>query len=536
MHKLSLYGLHSLSFQDSAKTERFKQDGYNEKKTSAYSGEKGSLRSRPHRTGIMKENPSPTRPFAFTVRRGCGIIGLAFCLSQTASPPADANTKSGGHAFSRTGNTPLVLFPGETARFPLPENHQVYVGQKSLLLLSAEDGLLTVTGKKKGQTFLRLKNKITPVYVVKRERKQQLLLLENLLKTFWGLNWSLNKESRIQITGRLYRLYDWMDLADTARKHNIPYSFYASLGDGLKAPAERFFKNLFERQNRAPPDIQWQNPPTALIPQGSQSQEAFYQKALQPFGLEPKSDPSWFAPSPVIQIETALVEISKTSFLGFGHPAPVSLQDLLNLLLSRRRGRILHHSTLSAQDGREVTIHSGGQIPFPQYNPKTGRESAGWRSHGLTLKITPKTDRQNTFRLTVRGELSQPLSGRPPSLKTQSFSGIFDLREGQVLKLLDMKKHSQGGNFTGALSLLPPGAVAEGQNYQISRVVLLRASLLKKSGGALSPSLKKKGPAAQKTSPPFQNPSLQPPKESPRKDNFFSEKPPSPPATEIGKK
>ena len=199
-----------------------------------------------------------------------------------------------------------------------------------------------------------------------------------------------------------------MDLADTARKHNISYFFHASLEEGLEEPAERIFKNLFEKQNRDPPDIQWQSPPTALIPQGSQKTEAFYRKALQPFGLEPKPDPSWFASLPVIQIETAVVEVSKTSFAGFGHLTPLSLQDLLSLLLSRRGGHVLHHSTISAQDGREVTIHSGGQIPFPQYSPETRRESAGWKSHGLTLKITPKTDRRNTFRLTVRGSFPNP--------------------------------------------------------------------------------------------------------------------------------
>ena len=89
--------------------------------------------------------------------------------------------------------------------------------------------------------------------------------------------------------------------------------------------------------------------------------------------------------------------------------------------------------------------------------------------------------------------------------------------------MLDMKKHSQGGSFTGALSFLPPGVTAEGQNYRISRMVLLRTSLLKKDGGDVSLPFKK-DPVTEKTAPPLQNPFLKPAKKPSRKGGFFSGK------------
>ena len=384
-------------------------------------------------------------------------------------------------SFSGKNDPILILTPGETVRLPLPANYRVYVGQKDLLFLHSEKGFLIISGKKEGQTFLRLKNKMYPILIVKKETKQHLLLISQLLKTFWGLDWSLD-QNQIKITGRLNRLYDWIKLAERAKENNIPYGFHATLGEGLQEPAETFFKNLFQSQrnpHKLPsPHIQWQNLPVVLIPQGSPKTEKSYQTILQPFGLAPKNDPFWFVPAIPIQIEVALMEISKTAFLALGNPSPSSLLDLINLLLSRGKGHLLHHSSLTAQNNREITIHSGGQIPFIQYNLETRGQTTRWKSHGLTLKITPRLDKKHTIRLQIRGEISSPFGSHPPSLKTQTFSGVFDVKEGQILKLLHLKKQSSGGYFNGGFSLHPLSAGMNKQKYKMSHTVLLRASLL----------------------------------------------------------
>lgn len=405
-----------------------------------------------------------------------------------SNPPSPSEKKSRSPSlsvsFSGKNNRILILTPGETARLPLPTSYRVYVGQKDLLFLHSEKGSLVITGKNEGQTFLRMKNKVYPILIVKKELKQSILLVDQLLKKFWGLEWSLD-QNQIKITGRLNRLYDWIKLAEIAKQNNIPYLFYATPGEGLKEPAEHFFKTLFDsqRENRSlpPPIIQWHTPPIAFIPQDSKDAEEFYQKILKPFGLIPKTDSFWFIPALSIQIEVALLETATNTSLAFGNPTPSSLLDLLNLLLSRGKGRLLHHSTLTAQNNRETTIHSGGQIPLTQYNLETRQQSTQWKSHGLTLKITPRLDKKNTIQLQIRGEISSPFGSHPPSLKTQTFSGVFDVKEGQILKLLHLKKQSGGGYFNGGLSLLPLSVKTDKQNYKMSQMVLLRASLLKNS-------------------------------------------------------
>ena len=405
-------------------------------------------------------------------------------IPSTSLSPSEKKSHSSSLSVSFSGksNRILILTPGEATRLPLPASYRVYVGQKDLLFLHSEKGSLVITGKKEGQTFLRLKNKVYPVLIVKKELKQSILLVDELLKNFWGLDWSLD-QNQIKITGRLNRLYDWMKLAEVAKQNNIPYLFYATLGEGLQEPAEHFFKTLFysQKENRSLPSpiIQWHNPPIAFIPQDSQDTEEFYQKILKPFGLIPETDSFWLIPALSIQIEVALLETTTNTSMAFGNPAPSSLMDLLNLLLSRGKGRLLHHSSLTAQNNRETTIHSGGQIPLAQYNLETRQQSTRWKSHGLTLKITPHMDKKNTIRLQIRGEISSPFGSHPPSLKTQTFSGVFDVKEGQILKLLHLKKQSGGGYFNGGLSLLPLSAKTDKQNYKMSQVVLLRASILK---------------------------------------------------------
>ncbi|MCY4512968.1 MAG: hypothetical protein OXB86_04700 [Bdellovibrionales bacterium] len=381
-------------------------------------------------------------------------------------------------SFSGKNDRILILSPGETTRLPLPNSYRVYVGQKHLLFLHSKNGFLIISGKKEGQTFIRLNNKIHPVLIVKKELKQHILLIDQLLKTLWGLEWSLD-QSQIKITGQLNRLYDWVKLSEKARQNNIPYLFHASLGEGLKESAESFFRQLFHSRKKTPPYIQWQNLPLVFIPQGSKEIEKFYQKTLKPFGFILKTDPVWFTPATSIQIEIAFLEITKNTSLAFGNQSPSSLLDLLNLLLSRGKGRLLHHSSITAQNERETTIHSGGQIPFTQYNLETRRQNTRWKSHGLLLKMTPKWNKKKTLRLQIRGEISSPFGSHPPSLKTQTFSGIFDVKEGQILKLLHLKKQSKGNSLNGGLSLLPFSAQMNQQNYKMSQIILLRASLYK---------------------------------------------------------
>ena len=408
------------------------------------------------------------------------LVGSSTNPGKKSPSPSLSISGSAGlfSAHGRPGQI-LLLTPGERMSLPLPNTHRVYVGQKNLLFFQAEGSHLILSGKREGETFLRLKNKIHPVLVVKKELKRHILLVDRLLKGFWGLEWSLH-QGRIHITGRMNRLYDWTKLAELARANGISYRWTASPGEGLRESAKRFFKDLFqERAGLPPPDIQWSSLPLAHVPEG---REAEYQALLEPFGLVSRTAPLWFVPAPLIQIETALLETSKSSSLAVGGVSQIlSFRDLLNLLVGGGKGRLLHHSSLVAQNGREIKIHSGGQIPFTQYNLETHQQSLRWKSHGLTLRITPQLDGKGALRLKIQGEISQPLShggGNPPPLKTQNISGVFDMKEGQIIKLIHIKKRGRGIHFNGGLPL-PLAGRGGGQAYRMSRMVFLRASVLK---------------------------------------------------------
>ena len=460
----------------------------------AYSseGEAALQSSFPAHLPERAESPLGKEPFRSLIRsraviprpdspaRGSTVSLAESSANPDKKSPSPSISGSAGllSARGRPGRT-LLLTPGERMSLPLPDNHRVYVGQKDLLFFQAEGSRLILSGKREGETFLRLKNKIYPVLVVKKELKRHILLVDRLLKGFWGLEWSLH-QGRIQITGRMNRLYDWIELAELARMSGISYRWTASPGEGLRESAKRFFTDLFqERAGLPPPDIQWPSLPLARVPEGRVEE---YQALLEPFGLVAEPAPLWFVPAPLIQIETALLETSKSSSLAVGGISQIfSFRDLLNLLVGGGKGRLLHHSSLVAQNGREIKIHSGGQIPFTQYNLETHQQSLRWKSHGLTLRITPQLDGKGALRLKIQGEISQPLShggSNPPPLKTQNISGVFDMGEGEIIKLIHIKKRGRGMHFNGGLPL-PLAGKGGGRVYRMSRMVFLRASVLK---------------------------------------------------------
>ena len=394
----------------------------------------------------------------------------------------------------------LILSLGEKILLPMPSSQKVRVGDKSLLSIQSEQELLSLRGKKEGRTFLIAGQKHYEIFIFKREKKLQALKLDQVLKTCWGLDWSLSTDNNLQVTGRLNRLYDWVKLSKISQTHNILYEFKALPGEGLKEPLHHYFKSRFKHQTA--PEIVWNKLPLAYVPQGSDL--SYYQKQLQPFGLKPKEELLWFSKSPFIEIEIALVEKLSSSGFSLGGKAnsdkPLflfsSLIGLLNFLKKSGRGKTLHHSSITGQSGQELIIQSGGQIPFNSWNFKMEQKNTSWKSHGLHLKVIPKLGKKGRIELTVKARLSEPLAfssmDKPPPLKTQSLENKVILEDGQILKLFQLKKESQGAQNQGQLGFLPavPPSLLTGRNtYKMTQFIFIQAKIINKNQTKNSPSV-----------------------------------------------
>lgn len=384
----------------------------------------------------------------------------------------------------------LILSLAEKTFIPLPSDQKVRIGDKSLVAIHQEQGLLSLLGKKEGRTLLIAGKKQYELFVFNKEKKSQALKLDTLLKSFWGLDWSFSNKNIFQITGRLNRLYDWVNLAKVSQKNNILYEFKALPGEGLKPQIAHYFKIFFK--DKISPEIAWHKLPFANLPQGVNILE--YEKLLQPFGLIPKEDPLWLLKKPFIEIEMALVESLSSSSFSFGGGADSknslssfsSLLAFLNFLKNSGQGKTLHRSSITGQSGQKLQIQSGGQLPFNSYNLKTEQKSVQWKSYGLQLNILPKLDKKNQIELDIKAKISEPLSfsslDSPPPLKSQSLESKVILKDKQILKLFQLQKKSKGVQNRGYLGFLLPfsGSFLSGNNrYKITQFVFIQAKIVK---------------------------------------------------------
>ena len=353
------------------------------------------------------------------------------------------------------------------------QTKKIYVGEKSLLSITKRGSHLILLGKKEGQTSLRIPD-FYSVFICKKEFKEKVLKVNHLLKQFLGLEWDLEGKT-LQVKGQLHRLYDWWKLAQLSKKHNVSYEFKALLDEDIKPLALSFFHQLFK--NETVPQFHWHQLPVVWLPKDTPL--SLYKEKLKPFGLLPQNKASWLKASPFIKVEVALIETSKTlSFAGGG--GLYSFKDFLNLLLSRGKGKLLHHSSLMVQSGKETSLHSGGQIPFAEQNLETGQQNFKWKSHGLTLKVKVQLYEKNNLQLHITGEISEPATQLSfqslPPLKTRTFDGAFDIKLEQILKVFELKTKSTGSSFQSHLL----SSLKGGKNHQRSfQTILLRTSLVK---------------------------------------------------------
>ena len=381
----------------------------------------------------------------------------------------------------------LLFYLGEKKQLPLPRDLVVHFGDQKILSVQKEGDYITLRGRAKGSTWLTLGGKNYRIFVLDKMDLDKTLLVSQLLKKMWGLKWTLTPD--LEIRGHLNSFSDWLTLSKLSEKENISYHFKARLGEGIEEEAARFFNSLFKEN--ALSEIDLKSLPVIAIPQGSDLH--FYKSRLKPFGLKPREDPHWFAVKPFIKIEMAHLEVSESSELGLGAAPRLldrdifsfsSLLKLIEFLKVKGQGQVIEHSTLFAQKGENLKIHSGGQIPFSQYNFQTHQESTHWKQYGLTLNITPELDRKKNILLKIKVEFSEPAAllpdGHTPPLKNQKMETAFQLRNGQVIKIFQREKKGQRTGYKGGfLSYIPfVHSLSRNQHdFKSLQVVLIRPEI-----------------------------------------------------------
>ena len=393
--------------------------------------------------------------------------------------------------FSSAWGKDLLFYVGEKKLFPLPRDAVAHVGDPKILSVNQEEDRLVLRARKKGVSWLALDGAARKVIVLEKTALQQARGLQRLLENMWGLRLIFRPEPEVQ--GRLNSFEDWLALAQFSRKTGARYAFKARLGEGIGEEAAAFFQTVLLR-DRPLSEISLKFIPFLPVP--DKSDVLFYERAFRPFGLKPKKEPTWTAVRPFIKIELALAETGRSSSLSLGAAPGRFLADgeafsfpsilkFLEFLKARGGGRVLQRSLLLAQGGETLQVHSGGQIPFRQYNFQTRQESSQWKSYGMTLSLTPKIDSRRNILLEIKAEFSEPeaaISGnKAPPLKSQRVETSFKLKSGQIVKALQIEKSSQrkggGGGFLSSAPFID-SLSGRSHGFKSRQMILLRPEIL----------------------------------------------------------
>ena len=358
----------------------------------------------------------------------------------------------------RAGDQTLILSPGEKIFLTQIENRILRIGDKSLVSMQALGTGISLRARKRGTTRLVSSDKSYRIYILDADLKRQALALNELLKGFKGLSWTLrfdenldseskNKTSSLFIIqGELYRFSDWLSLKKAFEKQAFEYEFQASMDQEMKRITQYYLKQELSQ----PFEILWEDMPFLAVPQGSLL--SYYEQKLAPLGLKVREEKAWFFKAPLLELEFAVVESLSSFFLGGGfHQKLNTFRDLLsflNFLKSSGKGKSLHHSVVLVQSGKSIELESGGQIPFSSFHVKSEQHSTSWKSHGLKISLKPQLDRKNQIFLKIKARLSEPLAlnsgGGAVPLKNQTLQTEMLLSAGKIFKIFELKKKSKG--------------------------------------------------------------------------------------------
>ena len=162
-----------------------------------------------------------------------------------------------------------------------------------------------------------------------------------------------------------------------------------------------------------------------------------------------------------------------------------SLLSFIDFLKSKGSGRALQHSVLTAQSGRPMKAHAGGQIPYAQYNFETHQESVRWKEYGWTLNIHPETDRFRHIRLQISARLEEPAASieadKAPAVKSRRIETALHVRDGAIIRLFQIRKKNRAralkGGFLGGIPLIR--GFGGKQNFDSFQILFLRPEVMR---------------------------------------------------------
>lgn len=395
--------------------------------------------------------------------------------------------------------TELTLGLGEQITLTVKSQDRIWIQDRNILTAEGQGHRLQIRGRQEGQTTIKIGPELYSVQVLHPSKKAAFSALQSQLKNHLGLKANLS-EGDLLIQGHLYRLQDWVRLAEFMQGKNLSYQMRAHMTVARQQEAQAYFEQLLQKAKLPPQTLIFE---PSLEVRVSASDLAFkkYVKLLTSYGIQVLRDESSLDIAPTIKVQITVAEIRKNLAMKYGLQWPEAYsarllptggfsQDELpfNLRAMEQKGlgKILASPNILCRSGKEAEFLAGGEFPIKIMNYKI--QDIVWKRYGILLRVKPKADAAGRMSLSIETEVSTmdkaTAVGDIPGILTNRVSSHFDLTRPQTIALSGLIKNEDAKGHEGLpfLSRLPIlGALFSSNDFLENRtelVIFVRPSIV----------------------------------------------------------
>lgn len=356
----------------------------------------------------------------------------------------------------------------ESRSIPISAGESIKIKGKNTVAALDSGTHLRLTGLSPGQATITVGSRQFKVYVFARQQKIFFESVTEKLRPMLGLTATI-VDGKVEISGQLYRLSDWQDIALLADEQNAHYLFNAKISNEIKAEVQSWLMQKIKAARLPQPRIIWNPSLLAIVPAEHEPLNTQWDIALGGLGIPIRYEKSELAIQPLVRVKIVVAEINKKiqSQIGIEWPnmisaqiaprfkGPDSLQIFLKAMEQNGLGQILASPNLLARSGSEADFLAGGEFPIKIITPKM--HDVTWKRHGIYLKIKPRADITGRVSIELSTEVSlidpsQTVDGIP-GLKTNRMSTHFDLSTPRTIVLSGLIRQDWGQSRNGVWGL-----------------------------------------------------------------------------------
>lgn len=394
----------------------------------------------------------------------------------------------------------ITLSLGESHRIPLRGTPSIWIQNRNIIKADGMGSQLILKAQNEGRTTLKIANDVYEIQVLHPLKTNSFDEFQKFLKNIVGLSIQM-KDGDLHIKGTLYRLQDWVRIADFARAQRITYQMQAEIPFSLQGQVQAYFSDRLTAAKLPPQTLIFDSRPEIRI-KASELSGKKYDLFFSSFGVQVIRDDSSLAIEPTVKVEITVAEVKKSLSRKWGLQWPESyaatvmpdgswshngLQLQLNGVEDSGDAKILASPNILCRSGQEAEFLAGGEFPIKVLGYRS--ESVMWRRYGISLKVKPRADAAGRISLSVETEVTSldkaTAVDNIPGLRINKVSSHFDLTKPQTIALSGLITNEDGISSKGLpwLSKVPVlGGLFSSKDFLESRselVIFVRPTIVK---------------------------------------------------------